>query len=111
MELDWSLLGLWMIQLFAVKEQIEIGEVPQNCSVSLAIQVIRTTFQRLSERPDQDFWQQLRSATKDQYKRKASKRARYRPNYKDKPTAGEPKVRLATQEHKAMLRRHIKNAA
>jgi hypothetical protein len=110
-ELDWSLLGLWMIQLFAVKEQIEIGEVPEHCSVSLAIQVIRTTFQRLSERPDQDFWEQLRSATKDRYKRTASKKARYRPNYKDKPAAGEPKVRLATQQHKVMLRRYLKNVA
>ncbi len=105
-ELDWSLLGLWMIQLFAVKEQIEIGEVPEHCSVSLAIQVIRTTFQRLSERPDQDFWEQLQSATKDQYKRKASKKARYRPHNKDKPKAGEPKVRLATREHKALLKRY-----
>jgi Transposase DDE domain len=110
-ELDWSLLGLWMIQLFAVKEQIEIGEVPEHCSVSLAIQVIRTTFQRLSERPEQDFWEQLRAATKDQYKRKRSKKARYRPNYKDKPKAGTPQVRLATREHKALLRRYMKNAA
>ncbi len=110
-ELDWSLLGLWMIQLFAVKEQIEIGEVPEHCSVSLAIQVIRTTFQRLSERPDQDFWEQLQSATKDQYKRKASKKARYRPHNKDKPKAGEPKVRLATREHKALLKRYLKNKA
>jgi hypothetical protein len=110
-ELDWSLVGLWMIQLFAVKEQIEIGDVPEHCSVSLAIQVIRTTFQRLSERPNQDFWEQLRSATKDQYKRTASKKARYRPNYKDKPTAGEPKIRLATKEHKVLLRQYIKNAA
>jgi hypothetical protein len=40
-ELDWSLLGLWRIQLFAVKEPIAIGEVPEQGSVSLAIQVIR----------------------------------------------------------------------
>jgi hypothetical protein len=96
-ELDWSLLGLWIIQLFAVKEQIEIGEVPEHCSVSLAIQVVRTTFQRWSERPEEDFWDQIRGATKDEYKRKSAKRARYRPNYKDKPAAGKPKVRSATK--------------
>jgi hypothetical protein len=107
-ELDWSLLGLWIIQLFAIKEQIEIGEVPQNCSVSLAIQVVRTTFQRWSEQSEQDFWEQLRDATKDAYERKASKKARYRPKYKDKPAAGEPTVRPATAKHKIMLRRYLK---
>ena len=110
-ELDWSLIGLWIIQLFAVKEQIKIGEVPEQCSVSLAIQVVRTTFQRWSERPEIDFWEQIRRATKDAYKRKKSKTARYKPNYKDKPTAGEPNVRSATKKHKALLRRHLRAAA
>jgi IS4 transposase len=45
-ELYWSLVGLWLIQLFAVKEQLESGEVPKHCSVVLAIQVIRETFRR-----------------------------------------------------------------
>jgi Transposase DDE domain len=110
-ELDWSLVGLWMIQLFAVKEQIEIGDVPEHCSVSLAIQVVRTTFQRWSECPDEDLWEQLRSATKDQYKRKASKKARYRPDSKDKPKAGKPIIRLATRKHKVLLRRYLNAAA
>lgn len=99
-ELDWSLLGLWMIQLFAAKEQIAIGEVPENCSVSLAIQVIRTTFQRWSEIPDEAFTIQLQTATKDSYRRKTSKEARYKPEYKDKPAAGTPKVLTATQQQK-----------
>jgi hypothetical protein len=100
-ELDWSLLGLWMIQLFAVKEQIAIGAVPEDCSVSLAIQVIRTTFQRWSEIPDEAFTIQLQTATKDSYRRKTSKEARYKPEYKDKPAAGEPKVLPATEQQKA----------
>jgi len=97
-ELDWSLLGLWMIQLFAVKEQTAIGEVPEHCSVSLAIQVIRTTFQRWSEIPDETFTAKLQAATKDSYRRKTSKEARYKPDYKDKPAAGKPKVLTATQQ-------------
>ena len=99
-ELDWSLLGLWMIQLFAVKEQIAIGEVPEHCSVSLAIQVIRTMFQRWSEIPDEAFSTQLQTATKDSYSRKTSKEARYKPEYKDKPAAGRPRVVTATGEQK-----------
>jgi hypothetical protein len=36
-ELDWSLLGLWMIQLLAVKEQLVIGSPPERSSVALAV--------------------------------------------------------------------------
>jgi hypothetical protein len=110
-ELHWSLLGLWMIQLFAVKEQIEIGDVPEKCSVSLAIQVIRETFRRYLEYSEQSFWEQLRRATKDSYKRKTSKKARYRPEYKDKPKADKPKVQVATKKHKALLRSYLEMIA
>jgi hypothetical protein len=108
-ELDWSLLGLWMIQLFAVKEQIAVGGVPEHCSVSLAIQVVRTTFETWSEIPVIAFATKLQEATKDQYQRKASKQARYKPDYKDKPAAGKPKVLQATQQQKAMLKQQIKS--
>jgi hypothetical protein len=111
-ELDWSLVGLWMIQLFAVKEQIAIGEVPEHCSVSLAIQVIRATFQRPSEIPDEAFTIQLRTATKDTYQRKTSKEARYKPEYKDKPAAGQPKVLTATRKQIAQAAEYkLKTAA
>jgi hypothetical protein len=110
-ELDWSLLGLWLIQLFAVKEQLEIGEVPANCSVALAIQVIRETFQRWWEQPDEPFASKLQSATKDNHKRHRPKKARYRPNYKDKPSAGKPVIRKATKWHKQRLQQHLATAA
>jgi hypothetical protein len=99
-ELDWSLLGLWMIQLFAVKEQMAMGEVPEHCSVSLAIQVIRTTFQRPLEIPDEALATQLQTAVKDRYRRKAKKEGRYKPQYKDKPAAGSPKVLTATRRQR-----------
>jgi hypothetical protein len=112
-ELDWSLLGLWVIQLFAVKEQIEIGEVPDQCSVSLAIHVVRTTFQRWSERPHvhEAFATRLGAAIKDDYQRKTSKQARYKPNYKDKPSAGKPVIVTATRQHKARLIQYLQVAA
>jgi hypothetical protein len=103
-ELDWSLVGLWLIQLFAVKEQLEIGAIPEHCSVALAIQVIRETFRRWWERPDQAFQIKLQSATKETYTRHSSKKARYCPNYKDKPSTGKPVVRNATPWHRARLK-------
>jgi hypothetical protein len=109
-ELDWSLLGLWLIQLFAVKEQQEIGEIPEHCSVALAIQVIRETFRRWWEQPDEAFATKLQAATKDTHRRHGSKKARYRPNYKDKPSAGKPVVRTATPWHKARIKQCLATA-
>jgi hypothetical protein len=110
-ELDWSLLGLWMVQLFAVKEQVEIGKVPEHCSVGLAIRVVRSMIQRRSDHPESSFAEEMQSATKDSYKRKAKKMARYRPDYKDKPAAGQPRVLKATQKQKDLLKRLSKKAA
>lgn len=112
-ELDWSLLGLWIIQLFAVKEQIKIGECPGNCSVSLAIEVVRTTFQRWSEQAENEeaLALQLQVALKDKSRRTSEKKARYRPNYKDKPSAGKPKILKARKEHKSLLKQYLKTAA
>lgn len=112
-ELDWSLVGLWMIQLFAVKEQIAIGESPEHCSVSLAIQVIRQMMQRWSQTPAESFAETLQGATKDKHKRKGSKKARYRPPIpkKDRPSAGKPVIRKATRGHKAKLRSYLAYAA
>ena len=41
-ELDWSLVGLWLIQLFAVKEQIKTDSPPEQSSVALALMSSRT---------------------------------------------------------------------
>lgn len=110
-ELHWGLLGLWLIQLFAMKEQLQAGEVPEHCSVALAIQVIRDTFRRWWERPDEPLAIKLSIATKETYTQRASKRARYCPNYKDKPSAGKPTIRVASRWHKTSLRRSLASAA
>lgn len=109
-ELDWSLLGLWMIQLFAVKEQITIGQPPRHSSASLAIQAIRDVFHNWSEIPaaGNSLSEKLSRAVTDQYQRsKQSKKARYRPENKDKPSAGKPVIIRASREHKRQLARYL----
>jgi hypothetical protein len=103
-ELDGSLVGLWLIPLFAVKEPLAIGAIPEHCRVALAIQVIRETFRRWWERPDQPFPLTLQAATNETSTRQRSKKARYCPNYKDKPSTGPPVVCNATPWHKARLK-------
>ena len=110
-ELDWALLGLWLIQLFAVKEQIEIGEVPEQCSVSLAIQVIRSMIANVWVRSEKSFGERMGDAQKDSYQRKRPKAARYRPESKDKPAAGKPKIQTMNRQQKIRLEECLNTAA
>lgn len=89
--------------MFAVKEQIAIGEVPEHCSVGLAIDVLRTMMHHWSERPERDdrFQIRLRRSLQDGYKRASSKEARYHPNFKVRPKAGKP------PKHKLFLAQYL----
>ena len=111
-ELDWSLLGLWLMQLFAVNECLELGEPPAQSSAALAIGVIREMLERRQEAsPEHEGLKaRLQEATNDTYQRKRSKKARYRPKYKDKPAAGTPKIKNAGREDKARLREYLAHA-
>ena len=96
-ELEWSLLGLWLILLLTVSEQIPAGIGPERSSVSVAIQVFRDA---MSHRGARGLKQELCDAVKDEYHRRAPKGARYRPQSKDKPAAGPPQVVTATAEQR-----------
>lgn len=96
-ELDWALLGLWLIQLFAIHEQIEIGEVPEQCSASLAIGIVRSMMVGGWCRSEGSLEEQLRKARQDAHDRKRSKGSRYRPDNPDKPSAGKPRIKTLTR--------------
>jgi hypothetical protein len=103
-ELDWSLLGLWMIQLFAVKEQLAIASPPERSSVALAVGVIQEAMQAWTGEGYNPglLRSRLSEAIKDEYHRTSSKRARYRPHFKDVPSTGKPKItRASTQQREA----------
>ena len=108
-ELDWSLVGLTIIQLFALKEQIPLGELPEHSSVSLAIRIIRETVGRWHETPaaDQTLGLRLRTAVLDDYRRTSCKCARYRTDFKDKPSAKQPTLINATRQHKLWLAKYL----
>jgi len=108
-ELDWSLLGLWMIQLFAVKEQIIVGQPPIHSSAALAIEAIHYAFHNWSQIPTKgnDLRSKLRHAVTDDYERsKSSKQDRYRPDNKDRPSAGKPNLVIASPQHKLRLKQY-----
>lgn len=101
-ELDWSLVGLSLIQWLAVKEQIQIEGLPQQSSVALALQIIQDAMSNWSDvLPDrQTLARQLRQAIHDPYQRTSNKQARYRVGYKDPPTTTPPKLLAPTKIQK-----------
>jgi hypothetical protein len=114
-ELEWSLLGLWIIHLFAVKEQVRVGDPPSQTSAAMAIQVVRSILFLWNEVPRKgtDLWTRLQNAMTDTYERQNEKRARYRPNKKDIPSTGKPKITVANKRKQQQLeqyRRHLANA-
>jgi hypothetical protein len=112
-ELEWSLLGLWMIHLFAVKEQVAIGEPPEQTSAAMAIHTVRSILFLWCEVPEEgsDLTAQLQQAVLDSYTRRTSKQGRYRPDKKDKPSAGKPIIEKANQVKKQLLEKYQRHLA
>jgi Transposase DDE domain len=100
-ELAWSLVGLWLIQLLAVSEQIPSGIGPEQSSVSVAVQIFRDV---MRAGPRICLRDELRGAVKDSYTRRSTKAGRYRPQKKDKPSAGKPNVINASAKQRRTYR-------
>jgi Transposase DDE domain len=112
-EMDWSLLGLCVIQLWAVQEQIRAGLLPERLSVAQAVRIVRQCFDDLSERPapGKDLRSLFRQAVLDDYERSSNKEARYKPKYYTKPSVGKPVVSLAKSKHKIALQKYFQQLA
>lgn len=98
-ELNWSIVALTMVQLFALKEQRTPDVPPENSSVGAALRAIRYAIHYSSEVPGRhdSLTSQLASAVKDDYRRTRSKNARH-VHPKAKPPAGKPKIKRATAQ-------------
>jgi hypothetical protein len=104
---DWSLLGLWLIQLIAVKGQLAVGQPPPSRGVSLAVAVVRTRTGYLAGIPEVAMAEHPQSATEDNYQRQGRKKARYRPEHKDEPAAGKPVIAKAAAKRKVWPRQYL----
>lgn len=106
LELDWSLLGLWMVYLMAVAEVIEQGESPHRVSVAGALGAIRTVLRDYRWRPDlgKDLASLLGAALIDAYDRKSTKASRNYPRKKNEKPAGKPVIQAASREQVACVK-------
>jgi hypothetical protein len=105
-ELDWSLVALTMVQLFAIREQIKLDEPPEQTSVSEALRAIRYAMDNWHEpaRGNDKLTSRLQAATKDGYERSSRKTSRYHSKYKNKPNATKPVIQQATRKQKQAYR-------
>jgi hypothetical protein len=94
-ELDWMLLGLWMLGSMTVRAQQGCGQ-PSQWSPAKALRIVRRWATRGWARPVVGgLTGQLRRAVKDGYRRRRPKEARAWPHKKKQSPPGEPKTRMA----------------
>lgn len=98
-ELEWAVMGLWLLSALTVKELVAKGRDPLRMSVAAAIKVIR---QAMALSPPLgrvgSLRRRLAEAVKDGYVRTASKASRDWPRKKNEKPAGRPKIRVANGE-------------
>ncbi len=101
-ELDCSMVALTVIQLFAIKEQIQLDMPPDRMSVAAALRAVRDAMNNWLEPAsgEESLKHQLLEAIVDSYDRQSKKQARYQPKYKDKPKVTKPIVKNASSRQK-----------
>ena len=117
-ELNWSIMAMALVELFALKEQLsktmrshpkrkrnQPPYTPVKRSLANALRALRGCLAHLDEipQPGEDLPNLLRNAVTDSYVRTSSKKARHRPPNKDHKPLGNPKLRTLTQKEKAKL--------
>ena len=106
-ELEWSLLGLWCMSLYAQAEMVQQGLDPQQVSIAGVLQSFRRMLRDYLHpvKRDCSLSALLRRAQRDKYPRK-NKTSRDYPRKKNPdPPAGPPKILTAT----ASQIRHARN--
>lgn len=103
-ELEWSILAMAIAELFALKEQLAQKTVkrqgkqqhpdPLHRSLAQTMRAFRKCLRQhhLEPAPGHDLSSLLQQAVTDDYVRRSSKRARYRPKNPDKKPLGKPKL-------------------
>jgi hypothetical protein len=96
-ELDWYMVGLWMLGLMTLDAMGSRRRVQERWSAARAISSVRGAM-RNARRPRRHggLRRQLSHAVQDSYVRSRPKKARHYPRKKTERPAGRPQVRMAT---------------
>lgn len=114
-ELTWSLVGLWMAQLLALREQTDRIEPEAQTSVAMVLRILQEVLHCPNEMPawGESFRNRLADALTDTYDRPSKKKSRNYPRRKEEPRTGPPKIELATSAQKKLAKAtlELSNAA
>jgi hypothetical protein len=122
-ELNWSIMAMAIAELFALKEQLaqralkpirnQLSPDPMKRSLAETMRAFRLCLRNLNEIPQSgdDLVTSLRLAVTDNYQRKASKKARYRPPNPDKKPLGDPKIRRLDFDERKKLNELVRKKA
>ena len=105
-ELDWAMAGLWMLQLLGGDRMIKRRRCPRSTSRAAALRGVRRAMGG-RRRQRQTLSMELGLASKDQYHRHGSKRARNYPKKRPQRPPGAPEARMATTMEKRLIQRII----
>jgi hypothetical protein len=98
-ELEWSLLGLWSMVLYAQAEQCKHGLQPQQLSIAGILRVFRRMMRDYLHpiERNRSLSALLRRAVKDTYKRQNKSSRNYARKKNPDPPAGPPEIITATR--------------
>lgn len=100
-ELDWSVIGLWMLGLLSVSRILEAGRSPYEWSVATSLRAVRKVMNSAGSRPrrrrEPSLAEALADATLDGYVRTGGKKSRHWPHKKREKPPGKPRARNATE--------------
>lgn len=98
-ELEWSLMGLWCLALYAQVELVDQGLDPQELSMAGALRAFRRTLRDYLHpaQRQRSLTMLLRRAVRDQYLRKDKTSRDYPRKKQPDPPPGEPEIKTATQ--------------
>jgi hypothetical protein len=115
LELDWSIRGMAVAELIALREQIskqpstdeELAYDTKDRSLANTMRALRKCMRNLHKYagPNDGLLFELSCALVQQYDNRTNKRARYRPKNSDKKPLGDPTIRKLNAEEREKLRK------
>ncbi len=100
-ELDWAVIGLWMLGLLSVSRIMEAGHSPYEWSVASSLRAVRRTIRAAAPRPSRrrepSLAEALAAARLDGYQRIGGKKSRHWPHKKREKPPGDPRARNANE--------------
>ena len=107
-ELDWTMVGLWMLGLMCVEAMQREGRPLNAWSVAASLRVVQQAMDKGSKSHRQGGLRKaLAACVKDEYQRRSSKKARNAKNKKTEQPPGAPNVRMA-QRSEVLLAQQLR---